>query len=170
MRIRHVKATRGDAAKLMNHYNPGETGGYHGLLGVHLGMRVRLTELLDKPHGLVKDAEGVVARVEVDERDQAMVDAAFAEDGDTVSDIYLRYQPLGIRLRMDKYAASPCSDVIKVEQPGLLAAVHSDSLYWLEPRETFSPFKWRDYTIHRRAFPLTHGCVSGEDVRRRRHR
>ena len=54
---------RDAAAKLMNHYNPHETGNMHGLLGVHLGMRVRLTEQLDKAHGLVKNAEGVVVRV-----------------------------------------------------------------------------------------------------------
>ncbi len=35
-------------AKLMNHYNPFETGGMHGLSAVHVGMRMRLLEALDK--------------------------------------------------------------------------------------------------------------------------
>ena len=47
------------AAMLMNHYAPRETGHMHGMQALHLGMRIRLTEPLDKAKGLVKEAEGL---------------------------------------------------------------------------------------------------------------
>ena len=53
--------TRDMAAKLMNAYNPQETGHMHGLLALHEGMQVRLLVALDKDRGLVREAEGVVA-------------------------------------------------------------------------------------------------------------
>ena len=62
-----------DAAKLLNHYNPHETGGIHGMLLLHLGMRIRLTDFLSKSKGLVKDAEGTVVRIVVQPRDEDMV-------------------------------------------------------------------------------------------------
>ena len=66
------------AAKLMNKANPKDTGGMHGMLILHLGMRVRLMEALDIEHGLVKDAEGVVVHMEVNPLDRPSVDAALA--------------------------------------------------------------------------------------------
>ena len=35
----------------------------------------------------------------------------------------------------------------------------TDSLYLLLPSSTISPFKWREYAVHRTGFPLTHGAV-----------
>ena len=35
------------AKKFMNKANPKDTGGMHGMLAVHLGMRIRLLEPLD---------------------------------------------------------------------------------------------------------------------------
>ena len=46
------------AKKLMNKSNPKDTGGMHGMLAMHLGMRVRLLDALDRNKVLVKDAEG----------------------------------------------------------------------------------------------------------------
>ena len=42
------------AKKLMNKANPKDTGGMHGILAVHLGMRVRLLNALDRNKVLVK--------------------------------------------------------------------------------------------------------------------
>ena len=55
--------TRDMAAKLMNAYNPQETGHMHGILALHEGMQVRLFVALDKNRGLVREAEGVVVQV-----------------------------------------------------------------------------------------------------------
>ena len=54
-----------EAAKLLNHYNPLDTGGKHGMLLLYLDMKVRLTESICKEKGLTKDAEGVVVHVTV---------------------------------------------------------------------------------------------------------
>ena len=45
-----------DAKKFMNAVNPGHTGKMHGILPIHLGMRVRLLDALDHKKTLVKDA------------------------------------------------------------------------------------------------------------------
>eukprot|EP00959_Pyramimonas_sp_CCMP1952_P048964 1023119-Pyramimonas_sp.AAC.1 len=55
--------SRKDAAKMMNWANPTNTGGMHGLLPAHVGMRVRLLEALDIKNGLVKDAEGQIVHI-----------------------------------------------------------------------------------------------------------
>ena len=40
------------AMKLMNRPNPGETGNIHGMLVLHIGMRVRLLDALDVEKGV----------------------------------------------------------------------------------------------------------------------
>ena len=148
---------RADAAKLMNHYIPHDTGGMHGILAMHLGVRVRLTELIDKRHGLVKDAEGTVVRVEADPRDQDAIDAASADRESR--DIYLRYPPLCLWLRMHKYAIAPCGRILEEECPGQFASAQVNSLYFLAPITTSTPFEWRGYVVQRSGFPLTHAAV-----------
>ena len=51
------------AKKLTNRANPRHTGGMHGMLPVHVGMKIRLLEAQDLGNGLVKDAEGEVVKV-----------------------------------------------------------------------------------------------------------
>ena len=46
------------AKKLMNVANPSKCGGMHGMLALHVGMRIRLLDALDEQKSLVKDAEG----------------------------------------------------------------------------------------------------------------
>ena len=66
-------------AKLMNHYNPFETGGMHGLLAVHVGMRIRLLETLDKKNGMVKNAEGTIVRILHHPADDDLVEQAWEQ-------------------------------------------------------------------------------------------
>ena len=87
--------TRDLAAKLMNAYNPGETGHMHGLLPLHEGMRVRLLIALDKARGLVREAEGLVVHVAVNSLDQPLVDHARGALGAKKPDIYRKHLPLG---------------------------------------------------------------------------
>ena len=75
------------ATKLVNQVNPGVTGGIHGMLPLHAGMRIRLLEHLDLDRGLVKDAEGEVVRVAVNPRAGEEVEQAKAEGRPA----YLRY-------------------------------------------------------------------------------
>ena len=97
-----------EAAKLLNHYNPLDTGGMHGMFLVHLGMKVRLTDSLCKKLGLVKDSEGVVVHISVHPDDEEMVRRGIkeAEDGQEVR-LYLTQLPLGLWLQMDKYEDTP---------------------------------------------------------------
>jgi len=145
-----------EAANLANQYNPHETGGMHGMLLLHLGMRVRLTESICKAKGLVKDAEGVVMKIVVHPQDEEMAAEAFNADtpGTTV---YLTHVPLGIWLQMDKYDEAP--DVEHLAQATNLSDSDVQSLVLLQPTQTLRPFKWRQYQIYRSGFPLTHAMV-----------
>ena len=144
------------AAKLMNHYNPGETGGMHGMLPVHIGMRVRLTESLCKDKGLVKNAEGVVVRVEVDPQDEERMLEAFANpEANPV--VYLTRVPLGIWLKMEKYDDAPFVDLIAGSTQ--MASAAAEPLVFLAPATTLMPFKWREYKVTRSGFAITHGNV-----------
>ena len=83
-------------------------------------------ELLDKTRGVVKDAEGVVVRVEIDPRDQEAVDAATAAADAHEQGVYLRHMPLGIWLQLDKYTNSPCAKVLEEEQPDAVSIVQTN--------------------------------------------
>ena len=67
------------AKKIMNRANPKDSGRMHGMLAVHLGMRMRLLEALDIKKGLVKDAEGIIVHIHYHPLDQDHVDAAMAD-------------------------------------------------------------------------------------------
>ena len=83
------------AKKLMNKANPKTTGGMHGMLAVHVGMRVRLLAPLAFNRGLVKGSEGDVVCVAAHPLEQNEVDAA-ATGGGTV--YLLQFHP-GVRVR-----------------------------------------------------------------------
>jgi len=146
------------AAKLLNHYNPSETGGIHGIFAAHIGMQVRLTDALCKEKGLVKDAEGVLVRIEFDPRDEELANSAFqrgaADDG---APVYLRYMPLGLWLRMAKYDEAPFAEQLASQTS--MQADAAQSLLFLSPTTTLMPFTWREYKVTRSGFPVTHGMV-----------
>ena len=142
------------AKKLMNKANPKDTGMMHGMLAVHLGMRVRLLDALDRNKALVKDAEGEVVRIEVNPMDQEAVDEAMANGGGTV---YLRHVPFGIWLRMDKYSDAPfCKRLQRLD--GSLDPADTQRLVFVEPT-TSEPFIFRNYKITRTGFTLSHARV-----------
>ena len=87
------------AKKLMNKANPRYTGSLHGMLPLHIGMKVRLLAALDLSNGLVKDAEGEVVSVVPNPLDQELIDSAMSSGEDT---IYLRHLPLSVWVRMAK--------------------------------------------------------------------
>ena len=145
-----------DAALLANLYNPHDTGGIMGMLLLHLGMRVRLTESICKAKGLVKDAEGVVMRIVLHPKDEDRAANAFnsASPGTTV---YLTHVPIGIWLKMDKYDEAP--DVENLAHATNLSDSDVQSLVLLEPSKCLMPFKWKEYQIYRSGFALTHAMV-----------
>ena len=144
------------AAKLLNHYNPLQTGGMHGMLLLHLGMRVRLAESICKEKRLVKDAEGTVVKIVVDPADEEAAAHAFNE-GSSNARVYLTRVPSGIWLQMDKYDEAPFVDMVasstNISHPDV------ESLVFLEPANTLMPFRWREFKITRGGFPLTHAMV-----------
>jgi hypothetical protein len=147
--------TREMTAKLLNHYNPHETGHMHGMFAAHLGMRVRFLAPLDKTKGLVQEAEGVVVHIAVHPQEQDSVDAAFASNA---KQLYLTQVPLGLWLKMDKYTGAPFVQLLQDTDATLSPAV-TDSLVFLAPTATVRPFKWRDHTISRVGFALSHANV-----------
>ena len=137
---------RAMAAKLMNKVNPSDTGGMHGMLPLHLGMRVRLLEHLDLDRGLVKDAEGTVVHVAINPLDAREVDAAKRQRRPA----YLTHMPYGVWVRMDKYAAAPFG--------GGALGIDGDQaghLIFVEPMTT-SAFDFRGHKVVRTSLPLSH--------------
>ena len=144
------------AAKLLNHYNPLQTGGMHGMLLLHLGMRVRLTESICKEKGLVKDAEGTVVKIVAHPADKEAAAHAFNEASSNAR-VYLTRVPLGIWLQMEKYDEAPF--VGMVASSTNIAHPDVESLVFVEPWSTSIPFRWREFKITRSSFPLTHTMV-----------
>ena len=142
------------AAKLMNKAAPRETGGMRSLLPIHLGMRVRLLEALDLGRGLVKGAEGEGEHIVPNELDEDMVDVAFAR-GEPV--LYLRHLPKGIWIRMYKYAHAPFGKRFQ-RHDNSLSPAETRSLVFVEAR-TSDAFHFRNHTVTRTGFALSHGRV-----------
>ena len=141
------------AAKLMNQANPGLTGGMHGMLPLHLGMRIRLLDHLDIGRGLVKDAEGDVVHVAINPRDADEVEQA-SVDGRPA---YLRYLPFGIWVRMDKYQDAPFCEHL-AQHAGGIEATDAARLVFIEP-QTSSAFEFRRHKVTRTGIPISHAKV-----------
>ena len=141
------------AAKLMNQPNPGDTGGIHGMLPLHVGMRIRLLEHLDLEKGLVKDAEGDIVHVAINPADEQEVLAA-RRDGRPA---YLRYLPFGVWVRMDKYTSAPFCEVLE-GVADTLDKQATQSLVFIAP-QTSTAFTWRKHKVTRTGWPFSHGRV-----------
>ena len=138
------------------------TGDMHGILPLHLGMRVRLLSAIDKKKGLVTGAAGTVVHIEVNPKDQDLVDAAFREDAPT-EPVYLRHVALGMYVRFDKYKGSPATRLLSnAVEPW--PESFTDNLVFLEPSSTEQPFKFGYdkkslHLVHRVGWNFTHGNV-----------
>ena len=141
------------AAKLMNRVNPGDTGGMHGLLPLHLGMRIRLLEHLDLARGLVKDAEGDVVHIVIHPADEDEVREARAAGRPA----YLRHLPYGVWVRMEKYAAAPFHDQL-AQHDGTFEGEETKHLVFIEP-QTSTAFDFRKHKVTRTGLPISHGKV-----------
>ena len=139
------------AKKLMNVANPKDSGGMHGMLALHVGMRARLLEALDENKTLVKDAEGEVVRIEPHPDDQAMMDEALRLGSGTV---YLSKFPKGVWLRMEKYTGAPFTKILQ-DNNSTLDTADTRNLVFIEPR-TADPFIYRDWSVTRTGLPLSH--------------
>ena len=146
--------TKEMAKKLLNHFNPHETGHMHGMLPLHLGMRVRLLVAIDKRRGLVQNCEGVVVHIAANPEDESLVEAAFKLDAPT-EPIYLKHVPLGVWVRFDKYSGSPATRLL-CDGDDPLPQSFTDNLVFLEPSSPMTPFKWRRHSVNRVGFPMSH--------------
>ena len=145
---------QGTAKKLMNKANPKYTDGMHGMLPIHLGMKIRILHPHVLGNGLVKDAEGEVVNIVFNPLDQEEVDADIASEADT---IYLRHLPLGVWVRMANYTRAPFCKALRQLDDNLLP-IDTQSLVWMEPR-TSNPFIFRDHIVVRTGFSFTHGLA-----------
>merc|ERR1712078_927348 len=117
------------------------TGKMHGILPIHLGMRVRLLDALDHKKTLVKDAEGEIVRIEPHEEDSSTYENAFLENGST-RPIYLKKLPKGIWVRMDKYDGAPFAKHLE-EHDSNLKSEDTKNLVFIEPH-TSDSFTFRE--------------------------
>ena len=141
------------AAKLLNQGNPGDTGGMHGLLPLHLGMRIRLLDHVDKERGLVKDAEGELVHISINPKDETEV----REAREKSRPAYLRHLPFGLWVRMDKYTSAPFCELLE-DHAKTLDRAATQSLVFLEP-QTSMAFDYRGHKITRTGFHISHGRV-----------
>ena len=141
------------AVKLVNKVNPGDTGNMHGMLPIHVGMRVRLLDHIDLAKGLVKDAEGDVVHVEINPADKEEVDCARNEDRPA----YLRFLPSGIWVSMAKYKGAAFVDRLR-RSASCIAEDDAAPLVFVEPL-TAESFNFRGHSVVRTGFPLSHGRV-----------
>ena len=139
------------AKKLMNVANPKDSGGMHGMLALHIGMRLRLLDALDENKTLVKDAEGEIVRIVPHADDQTRMEDALRMGAGTV---YLQKFPKGVWVRMEKYKGAPFTKLLQDHSSTLLPA-DTANLVFIEPR-TADPFVFREYTVTRTGFPITH--------------
>jgi len=139
------------AKKLMNVANPKDSGGMHGMLPVHVGMRIRLLDALDEKKTLVEDAEGEVVRIEPHEDDQTTMEEALRMGAGTV---YLQKFPKGVWVRMEKYQGAPFTKLLHDHNSTLLPA-DTCNLVFIE-RRTADPFVFREYTVTRTGLPISH--------------
>ena len=139
------------AKKLMDVANPKDSDGMHGMLALHVGMRIRLLDALDETKTLVKDAEGEAVRVVPHADDQAKLDEALRMGAGTV---YLTKFPKGVWVRMEKYDGAPFTKLLQDHSSTLLYA-DTRNLVFIEPR-TADPFVFREYSVTRTGLPISH--------------
>ena len=123
----------------------------HGMLALHLGMRIRLLDALDEKKTLVKDAEGEVVRIEPHPDDLDKMEDALRMEGGTV---YLQKFPKGVWVRMDKYVGAPFAKLLQ-DHSNSLSPADTRSLVFIEPR-TADSFVFQKYTITRTGLPISH--------------
>ena len=88
------------------------------------------------------------------ELDENMFDEAF-ERGEPV--VYPRHLPKGIWVRMEKYTEAPFQDKLLNHDESLIVG-ETQGLVFVEVR-TSDAFHFRNYTVTRTGFPLSHGRV-----------
>ena len=138
----------------MNVANPKDSGGMHGMLALHVGMRIRLLDALDEKKTLVKDAEGEIVRIEPHPHDRAMLDEAVRMGAGTV---YLTKFPKGVWVCMERYDGEPFTKLLS-EQCSTLLPADTQNLIFIESR-TSDPFVHREYTVTRTGLPISHARV-----------
>jgi hypothetical protein len=126
----------------------------HGMLPVHIGMRVRLLDHIDLEKGLVKDAEGVVVHIATHPSDEEEVSQA----GQLKRPAYLKHVPYGIWLRMDKFSTAPFAGRLRHHDDTLTSDL-TQSLVFLEPQTCKAAFEFRGHKVKRTGFQLAHGRV-----------
>ena len=179
--------------RLLKRTNIHYVGHMHGVLSLHVGMRVRLTCKLSSGHAIVSDAEGSVVDVALDpntadeDRDTWNAQATFTELAPgCISE--------GVWVLMDKYLESPNFDRAKqmifasgggytndegVQRLTAEETAVAKRLLYVE-RHTSFPFRFPlgddTYVVTRTQLPLTHACVrtaqstQGLTLKKRRRR
>ena len=94
--------TRDTAARFLNQFNIHHTGHMHGVLPIHIGMRVRLTQKINATLGLVQEQKATIVDVVLHPTDQERYRRVPA--GDIFRPTFL---PRGWWLQVDDFNQSP---------------------------------------------------------------
>ena len=107
----------------------GGQGSIHGLMPIHVGMYIRLLEPLSLAHGLVKDTEGRIVDIVFDPLDEEK-----ARDAGPGEQVHLTCVPVGIWVKVPKYARSDIADIGNEHLPEGETLEGAESIIFIEPR------------------------------------
>ena len=163
--------------RLLTKANMTQTGNMHGILCMHVGMRIRLKRNISLQRGLVQEAEGVLVDVAFADGTPPEVRAVWAAQAEFV-ELISGEVPSGVWVLMDEYLDSPNLDratKMLLDAGGGIVDPRSGTrvlslkekdcaqrLLFLERTTSFPftvPLSQGSYKITRTQLPLTHACV-----------
>ena len=100
---------------------------------IYEGMTIRLLAAVCVAHGLTKDSEGIVVRVDVNPLEAEDVKAQV--DADPSAQVFLQYLPRGIYVKVPKYSKSVLRQTVNDDGYNHQEREQLGSIIYLEPQQ-----------------------------------
>ena len=107
--------------QLLTTPNLHETGGLHGLLPLHLGMKVRLMYQLCPSDGLVKETQGTILRIDLHPSDARRHASGYQA-------IHLTHLPQAVWVSIDNYSNAPLQEDLADAEPQFLKTIDKEAV------------------------------------------